>query len=258
MPLDLNTPLTPESLPAEFQSAEYFKPIKTVGDLIKSYAGVQPLIGQKALTAPKDDAPVEEWDNYYTKLGRPKTPEEYDVKPDEKATDMDKKFLGSMMKSFHTAGLTPRQVKQIIAGYAPVVKSLQDESMAASQADFDKRMGSLFGAEKDAQFNLTKKLLKDHAPESIRQDIDGLDNKSFTILSAVINSVAKKYMKESDLAPGKGDGSSEDTKEALDKELRDLMKTPGYEDYMHPDHASLMTKRDAIRDRMQKVFAKNN
>jgi hypothetical protein len=252
------TPIIAEIIPEEFRSAEFFKPIKTVGDLVKSYANVQPLIGKKELAPPKDDAPPEQWDTYYEKLGRPKAPGDYGLALDEKAPEHDKKMLSGMTQAFHKAGLTTKQAKAIVDNYVPMIKSLKDEMDTANQADFDKRISTVFGVEKDAQLANAKKLLQAFTPESIRGDVEALDNKSLSVLAAVVNSMAKKYMKESDLGSGGSGAGSADTKESLDKEYRDLAKAPGFEDFTHPDHKMLMSKRDALRERTKKVLEKNS
>jgi hypothetical protein len=47
--------------------------------IIKTMIHGQRLIGQKGILVPKKDAPPEEWDKYYTELGRPKDPSGYEI-----------------------------------------------------------------------------------------------------------------------------------------------------------------------------------
>lgn len=84
-------------------------------DLIKAARASEKLIGHEKIPLPKDWADQKQVSDFYEKLGRPKTPADYKVTLPEGA---DKPFVDSMLKNLHAAGLSQKQVEQVMTGYA--------------------------------------------------------------------------------------------------------------------------------------------
>lgn len=106
------------SLPEDLRAEKSFEKFKGVPDLAKSYVEIQKTMGS-AIRVPKADAPAEEYDALYARLGRPESPEKYEfkrptvaegVKYDE---DMEKAFKGIA----HKNGLSTRQAQGILDSY---------------------------------------------------------------------------------------------------------------------------------------------
>jgi len=94
-----------------------------------SYAEMERMQGD-ALRVPKQDATPEEWDKFYSKLGRPETADKYEYKrpeglpPDLPYTDE----LATASKSWmHGAGLTPNQAQSVHDNF---VKFMTDQHQA--------------------------------------------------------------------------------------------------------------------------------
>ena len=101
--------------------------IKSWDSLIASNVNAQKLIGSK-ISLPKDDSPEEDWNNLYNKLGRPETPESYDLTNEKfKYTEEVEKEI---RQSMHKLGLTAKQAKGIndtIATLSAQSKNQQEE-----------------------------------------------------------------------------------------------------------------------------------
>jgi len=89
----------------------------------------QTFISTTRPTVPKEDAPAEEWDKFFTSLGRPEKPEGYEITKPEKlpegfpySEELDKQW----QTWAHKAGLTTKQFKTI-----------RDEYLAANVDDFN-------------------------------------------------------------------------------------------------------------------------
>ena len=84
---------------------------------IKSYSELEKRltdVSSKALTPPAPDAPQEQWDAFYAKLGRPEKPEAYEFKlPEDLPQDMpyDSEGAKEYQQWAHEAGLTPKQAQ---------------------------------------------------------------------------------------------------------------------------------------------------
>jgi hypothetical protein len=71
---------------------------------------------QEAIKPPKDDAPAEEWDKFYARLGRPEKPDGYQLKlPEGMPKDLpyDEQFAGNFKTWGHEVGLTPKQAQAL-------------------------------------------------------------------------------------------------------------------------------------------------
>jgi hypothetical protein len=118
-----------EVLPADIRDHSAIKGYTSLENMAKSHIHAQALIGKKGVIKPSDNASKEEWDAFYTSLGRP-TKEKYELKvPDGKKVHPD------MVETFKSltfdAGLTPKQAQGILDGYlaaeeATVQKYQQD------------------------------------------------------------------------------------------------------------------------------------
>lgn len=108
------------------------KGFKSADDIAKSYQQLEQRLGT-SLTPPKDDAPTEEWDKFYGKLGRPETPDAYDLKrpeglPEEMPWNADAE--GEFKKWAHADGLTAKQAQGQLSKFA----QFQAEQFKAAQA----------------------------------------------------------------------------------------------------------------------------
>lgn len=112
------------------------KGYKSFEDIAKAAQNAEQKLGT-SLTPPKDDAPKEEWDKFYGKLGRPETPDAYDFKrPEGLPEDMPySDELASSAKSWmHEAGLNAKQAQTVHDKFASYMAD-QQKAVATQQAE---------------------------------------------------------------------------------------------------------------------------
>ena len=187
-----------EIVPEEYKDKEYLKSIKDVEGLFKQFDNLQPLIG--AVKVPKDDAGQEDWDKFYSRLGRPDSSDKYSFTTgatDDKAKEVEAKMKGV----FHKANLTDKQAKEAFEGYMEVL-SKEQESMTsaelARQAELAGLLDEKLGADKDKVLGITDRMVNEFAPD-FKDAIDGLNGESKIALATVMKGIHDKYMKEDDL-----------------------------------------------------------
>ena len=105
---------------------------KHPGDALMSYVNLEKAFGAdkagRTILAPKGDDDTDGWNAVYERLGRPKSPTEYQVEmPDGANTD----FLNSFLPVFHEVGLNQKAVQRLVAAYT---EAEQAASQAAEQA----------------------------------------------------------------------------------------------------------------------------
>lgn len=120
-------------LPEDTRSWVTTKGYKTPADLAKSARELEQKLGSM-ISLPKDDAPKEELDKLYQRLGRPDTPDKYEFKrpeglpPDLPYSD----DLANASRSWmHQAGLNPKQAQAVHDGFVGYVAAQQQAAQEA-------------------------------------------------------------------------------------------------------------------------------
>ncbi len=119
------------SLPDELRTEPTLVSFRDVPALAKSYLEVRKGIGD-SIRVPKDGASPEEWDKLYDKLGRPATPEAYNLKAPD-GVPVDETLQSWAHGAFHKAGLTPQQARSIYNGYLEQAAALAQKAEGGNQ-----------------------------------------------------------------------------------------------------------------------------
>lgn len=118
------------SLPEDLRGVAETKGWKEPADALKSYQHLEELMGtDKASLArlPKDENDKESFNKIYNALGRPETPEGYELLAMVKEGEYDKGLLDTMSGAMHEAGISKKQGQTLLEAY-------QKEHLAAREA----------------------------------------------------------------------------------------------------------------------------
>jgi hypothetical protein len=111
------------------------KGYKNVDDLGKAYKELSSKLGEKTLAPPDPETGTQEdWDAFYSKMGRPETPEGYAYKLPEglpETTPYDADFASQFKTWSHEAGLSPKQSAQLHDHY---MTHIANQLQVAAQA----------------------------------------------------------------------------------------------------------------------------
>lgn len=86
-------------------------------DLVKSYVGQQSLIGKDKIPLPGENATDEDWNEVWTRLGRPETAEGYDLKKPEglaEEIEYSEELVGEFKGECHKMGILPSQAQKLL------------------------------------------------------------------------------------------------------------------------------------------------
>lgn len=163
------------ALPEDLRGHEFVKGSKDLADFTTQSINAQGLLGRKGVIVPKDDAKPEDWDKFYSDLGRPKAPTDYKVpeRSDKQAyTDADKAFQGVMMPALHKAGLSQKQVDAVTGAYNDHVIQLEGAFKAfadKSSEALDKEWGADRQAKIDAGSRFARAALPGNDYENLKR-----------------------------------------------------------------------------------------
>lgn len=244
-------------VPEAYREKPYMQKIKDVDGLFKAFDNAQGLIGKRGLQVPGEDASAEDWDNFYGELGRPKTPDEYDIKvPDDlpEGLTADEGRIGEFKKIAHSLGLNAKQVEGLVKydierqkGALSETQEQVKQTQAQLDDEFDKLAAKTFGDNTDQVIENAKRLLNAHAPKSFANDIANLDNRSLVALAAVLDGVTRKYIAED--SPIRGEAVAPPTQSEMLSEARELMQSEKYRNPFHVEH-------DETKQRVQSIYQK--
>lgn len=140
---DLPEPLRKAGTLRKFSDASW------KADLAKSYVELEGKLG-KAVTVPDQGASAEEWGKFFSRIGRPETPDQYDVPQGKLDPDFEKTFRSRA----HQAGLTKAQASDLLAsiiedGEGKTAK--QRSAQERNAADSARKLREEFGDQYDAK-----------------------------------------------------------------------------------------------------------
>lgn len=244
-----------ELIPEQYRDKPYMKEVDSLDKMFADFDNAQQLIGQRQAEIPGKDATEEQITAYLDKI-RPESTEAYTFPETEysKKFGRDENFGNEMKSLFQKAGLFPWQVNVLAEGYDAAAFNIAQAQANADNdlaADFEKLADGHFGDQKDAKIKIANEIMKIHTPDNLKPFVEKLSNESLMLTSAILNSVFDKYMSEDDLNIG-GKGTSTDGG-ALQKEAQQLMATPAYKDFRHPDHDATVQKVNELYDQVGKV-----
>lgn len=119
------------SLPEELREETALAQFKGIEGLAKSYLETKKLVGTKRMEEPTESWDQTKWDELYGKLGRPETPDKYEVPEINLPNDLklDEALLGEAKTKFHELGLNKKQFAGVMGLYGRVVsEGLEGES----------------------------------------------------------------------------------------------------------------------------------
>lgn len=91
--------------------------VKDLDSMVKSYVSAQQMVGKEKFTIPNEGDDIG-WNNVYNKLGRPESPDNYDLKlpegsPESWQGEGFKEYKQAFQKQMHDNGLTAKQANAV-------------------------------------------------------------------------------------------------------------------------------------------------
>jgi hypothetical protein len=135
-------------------------------NLMKSYINAQKLVGRDKVVLPNHKSSQEEWDNFYSKMGRPAL-DKYEIKTPE-GSEVDKDFLSQFKETAYKQGLLPKQAEELFNWYNTTLSSKHEEMVGAQTQKIESEHFALkkeWGMGFDKEIDLAKRALRQFASE---------------------------------------------------------------------------------------------
>ena len=154
----------------EFRNNPSIKDFKDVNGLVKSYINQQKLIGKSDI--PNEKSTQEEWNKFYSKIGRPENIDGYSIPEGLEETDLLKSFKNLAFEK----GLTNKQFNDIVDMFNQYESSYVEnttKSLEEQNKSYIEQFNKTFGNESENVKQNAQNLLKKYATP---EDMEVLNN----------------------------------------------------------------------------------
>lgn len=240
------------SLPADIQSSPVIQNTKDIGSLASQLVAAQQMIGADKVALPAADAPQDQWDVFFEKLGRPGKADGYGLEVKSENFTGEQIGLEAFGAAAHAAGLSKSQAQKMFDYY---VTSTDTELVALDTAGAEAQENAMnglrteFGAALDGNLGVALKAVEAFGGPELKAILDstGLGNDPAMIRAWI---KVGQAMGEDTLGPGiqrlsAGGGLSPQEAQLRLKELDKQLMTM---DRMDPARAGILAEKAQMAD----------
>ena len=239
-------------IPEKYKEEKALSNFVSMDDFVKSYLSAQRLVGANKVAIPNKMATDEDWEEVYSKLGRPAKPEDYKYSFSEEEINQDQ--LKSFNETAHRIGLLPKQAERIIKFYNEMNTQAEVDNQKVfevkqteAMADLKKEFGPTYTKRLDQAKKLAVETLgNDMLNNTILKDGSRLGD-SVEVIKAF--SMLADKLSEDEII--KGEGTGYQTASEIEKEISELTEDGSpYWNKTHPNHAKTVDRVFKLREQL--------
>ena len=241
-----------EVIPEKYKDEKALANFTSMDDFVKSYLSAQRLVGANKVAIPNKMATDEDWEEVYSKLGRPAKPEDYKYSFGEE--EIDQNALQNFNETAHRIGLLPKQAERIIKFYNEMNtqaevdnQKLFEEKQTVAMTDLKKEFGPTYTKRLDQAKKLaTETLGNEMLNNTVLKDGTRLGD-SVEVIKAF--SMLADKLSEDEII--KGEGTGYQTASDIEKEISELTEDGSpYWNKTHPNHAKTVDRVFKLREQL--------
>ena len=122
-----------EAIPEDLRNDPNISKFTELEALAKSYVNATRMIGQDKVAVPNNNSTDDQWNEVYDKLGRPESPDKYQLDIKSEAVPLDEGAIKSFAENAHQLGLNNKQAQGILEFY----KNSMEGSAQQNQVDME-------------------------------------------------------------------------------------------------------------------------
>ena len=247
-----------DHLPEDLRDNEKLSNFKDVGSLINSYLYLQKMVGARD-KIPTEESSEEEVNSFYNKLGRPETPDSYDIKvPDQggMAVPYDEKLYSEFLTTAHKSGLTNKQAQDAIDFYAKMNEEADINSTASmqqSKVNAETALKKEWGTKDyDKNLAISRRAFNRFADDDLKKFVEETGVSNNVAMVRFLHKIGKSFSDPDMGGTGKNSGSVDSDSAKL--EIDAMMKDKGHKfhealfDPKNVKHEEAIEYRDHLYD----------
>ena len=243
------------SISEEFRNDPNIEKFTEIDALAKSYINATRMIGQDKVAVPNKNSTEDQWNEVYSKLGRPETADKYALNIESEAVAMDEGAIKSFAEQSHKLGLNNTQAQGILEFYKNNMESNMQRATVdteTAQAQAETELRAEWGKEFDSNVSKASALAKANMNPEIL-DLQMQDGTRIGDHPEIIKGFAKiaGMLSEDKLVSTESESvnSMKDIQSEISAITNDT--TGPYWNNKHPDHAKMVQQVYTLREMAQ-------
>lgn len=229
-----------DALPEDLRNDPSLTPYQDLIGLAKSHVHAQKMIGRDKIPVPGKDATDDDWNTVYSKLGRPESPDKYDLKLPEGVKPDDPHAM-ALKAMAHKAGMNPRQLQAVMDWMQTTTGEAAKTQKQVYEQEFNAGIDALkkeWGAAFDRELRRMDAAIEHFGGEELDAVLKhpGIPNKVRFALAKALAKVGSTLAEDQMRGGGNGQGMGM-TPAEMQAKVADLMASPAFNDVNHPGRA---------------------
>jgi len=117
-----------DSISEEYRADPNIEKFTEIDALAKSYINATKMIGQDKVAIPNNNSTEDQWNEVYAKLGRPESPDKYQIDTKSDVVPFDEGAIKSFTEQSHKLGLNNKQAQGILEFYKNAIEGSAQQS----------------------------------------------------------------------------------------------------------------------------------
>lgn len=227
-----------EGIDPEITGDPSLQAVKDIPNLVKSFVNAQKLIGKDKVVIPNENSGEEEWQNFFSKIGKPEALDKYEL---SKLDGLDESFLDGFKQAAFEANLLPKQAQKVMEWMHEHESKMDEQYFNQIKETQQKELNDLKTEWGDAwQENVAQAnaALSEFGGEEFTKFLkeSGLGNNPNMI--RFMHGLGSKLNKEDNLGNNRPSGGGKISRDEAQKMINEIMssKDDAYHNAMHADH----------------------
>lgn len=238
-----------DTLPTEIRNDPSLAKYTDVPSLASAYISAAKMIGGDKIPIPGKHASDADWENVFNKLGRPESPDKYDLKLPENLKQ-DTALVKSYSEAMHKAGILPKQAQSVMDWWTNLSQQRTSELQSQINTQLEQGQGKLkqeWGQAADQKFKQAVAAVREYGGDEFSKLLSDTGLDKHPVMLKVMAKVGEN-LKE-DVIHGNGTASLGVTPAEAKQAISAIQgnKDHAYWHKEHPGHAGAMAE-------MQKLF----
>ena len=243
------------SISEEFRNDPNIEKFTEIDALAKSYINATRMIGQDKVAVPNKNSTEDQWNEVYSKLGRPESADKYALNIESEAVVMDEGAIKSFAEQSHKLGLNNTQAQGILEFYKNNMESNMQRATVdteTAQAQAETELRAEWGKEFDSNVSKASALAKANMNPEIL-DLQMQDGTRIGDHPEIIKGFAKIASMLSEDKLVSTESESVNSIKDLQSEISAITNdtTGPYWNNKHPDHAKMVQQVYTLREMAQ-------
>ena len=243
------------SISEEFRNDPNIEKFTEIDALAKSYINATRMIGQDKVAVPNKNSTEDQWNEVYSKLGRPETADKYAFDVESETLPFDEGAVKSFAEQSHKLGLNNTQAQGILEFYKNNMETSAQQATVnteTAQAQAETELRAEWGKEFDNNVSKASALAKANMNPEIL-DLQMQDGTRIGDHPEIIKGFAKIAGMLSEDKLVSTESESVNSIKDLQSEISSITNdtTGPYWNNKHPDHAKMVQQVYTLREMAQ-------